>query len=411
VRYYIWIISADNEKYFLSHEMISNNYLVPDLDIQEPKYLAGSDLFVVLRGNKGDILFKKINILKVEEYLENGSGIPHGFLLTINILKSFAIVNNYSNGLNDFLTSSFINYDIGLREITPDEAISISDYILSQIAFRIKRLENHELLIDTKNLNDEIEPFNFAAQLLKEVIKKYTLASVWSSEEYQNPFLNFSFYFLRNSTNRNYPLIMEYLDNLTSQMFKNTEEGMHQRFAPIVDIDFRPIDVLKIYSRKFHAIDKAFNISSIMLKTEDAEKRHQDILRDIVNFLVENKLEPVQTNSIDFALITNNITIFEIKTTNHDNVLAQIAKGVFQLVLYSQAIIDAGLKKPRKILILESTTTNEYFEYIKKVFVSLEIELVLYDRNKSWPDKLGHNLSLFGISEGEFEKTCENRKA
>jgi hypothetical protein len=176
---------------------------------------------------------------------------------------------------------------------------------------------------------------------------------------------------------------------LLASQYKEKNDKLEKVKLPIVDIEFEPIIVEKISSRKFHAIDYNYDVDSIMVKTEDAEKRHQEILKDICKYLINCKIQPMQSSSIDLAVRKNfEYHIFEIKTTNKKNIISQVAKGIFQLALYSEALINAGKKCSKRTLVFETERDPLIETFIKNAAKSLNIDVMYYFSNNNWPNKL-----------------------
>jgi len=155
---------------------------------------------------------------------------------------------------------------------------------------------------------------------------------------------------------------------------------------PVVDVNLTPVDPDKIYARRFIARSRElFDITDTMDRTEHAEKRHQDMLRDIATRLKKLDFEPLQSSSIDLFVETKRgCSMFELKTTTPKNILGQAAKGVFQLGCYKAALTDEGYEDNKLSLIIETTLSLEIDSYVSRILESFGVTPLFYDAKKPW---------------------------
>jgi hypothetical protein len=151
-----------------------------------------------------------------------------------------------------------------------------------------------------------------------------------------------------------------------------------------IDTRLVTIDPGSIYARTFVA-----SLGMLaMEKTEAAEKRHQAMLRDIVEHLILAGYAPMQSGSIDLCVENESgIVIFELKTTTADNIAEQAAKAIFQLGNYRRALEITGSSNVRMVLVLERSVDSEIYDTIAEVFLRFGGETFIYDVNYPWPQR------------------------
>ena len=391
---FYWIIDANAEKLVSSKRGVSPSYILPTLGTCDPRNIAGAILFVVLRGSKGDVLLKKLYISKVEEFFDDETESCMGFLLSADLLRSIRTVSNYTEGIENFNIALSESFSLGISECDVKSANQLIDRILSHTAIRFKEPTEQDLAAIASNIQPELRTESIAIQILKQLSKNYPLSSIWGSRSYVNPYSNFAINYLKKFQRQDEKDVIDIIKNYSGHFFGMEGENILSKSSPVVDIDFEPIDVSRISSRKFVAIDKTIDLNISMQKTEDAEKRHQDILKDLCVYFMDNGLTPEQSNSIDLALRTKEqFAIFEIKTSTPDNITTQAAKGVFQLASYAVAIAKTGLNPPRKILILESSGNSDLDKFVCSTVAVLGVEPVIYTECP-WPDRLEPKFEL-----------------
>jgi hypothetical protein len=394
MKYFIWQLKVADEKYFASTGGISNHYIVPYLSGISPRHFIGAFIFFLVNGSRGNVLFKVINVLNVEEFNDDNASAPRGFLLTVNILKSFRVVQSYKDGLPDYFVSLTINRQSQIYEITFEEANKFIEIIKKNIPIMLKA-PNVVYPISLARINVSASPKIVSSFILSELARSFSLDVLSGSQKYKNPFLNIAANFANTLNTDNRSEIIKELECISSHFFDIT--AVKREILPKFDVELVPIDISHIYSRKFHSIKENTDYDDIFVKTENAEKRHQEILRDICKYMIGRGHIPLRSNSIDLALkIDNKFAIYEIKTTTSENVIHQCAKGVFQLALYSQAMLKVGYTNINKIIILEDFDNIELKTTIINATVSLNMKVSFYDQSKHWPDRVRPEIDITG---------------
>ena len=159
--------------------------------------------------------------------------------------------------------------------------------------------------------------------------------------------------------------------------------------VPSVDTEFYEIEPGKIYAREFVSVDsKLRNIEEALNKTEHAEKIHQAMLKDISEYLIANGVTPYESSSIDLLFRTRGVlNIFEIKSSNGDNIMSQASKGAFQLACYLNEI-NKDYDNLSARLVLHVIQSPELQKYVVEALLMLGIEVLFYDPSRPWPSRI-----------------------
>lgn len=179
----------------------------------------------------------------------------------------------------------------------------------------------------------------------------------------------------------------------------NTKEGKQLRspkeilrvlssLPPVVDTFFEEIDPEKISPRTFVA--KTADSSLEWLdKTNDAEQAHESILKDLVLHLKGKGFKVYKTRSFDlFAEKDGTRLLWEIKSANGYNSVAQGEKGIVQLLRYSTALSDEKAVGIRFMLLIQDSGFTAIHEYLTRMASRAGSEVWLYDSEKEWPDRV-----------------------
>ncbi len=156
---------------------------------------------------------------------------------------------------------------------------------------------------------------------------------------------------------------------------------------PVVDTFLEEVDPDKISPRKFVAGAPAYS-SEWLDKTNDAEQAHEQILKDTVLYLKGKGFKVYKTRSFDLFAEKNGIRFLcEIKSANGFNSVAQGEKGIVQLLRYSTALTDGGI---RYLLVLQDSRQDAVHEYLSKMADRAGSELWLYNGEKEWPARISN---------------------
>lgn len=126
-----------------------------------------------------------------------------------------------------------------------------------------------------------------------------------------------------------------------------------------------------------------------LLKTNLAEHRHQEILRQLISQIGSKGIVPLGSSSIDLAIEFNDaIAIFEIKSTTIENYKDQAFKGCNQLNEYAFNLSKKSNKYIVKFLILEIPSEAEVdAEYVSEICKLMNVIVIDFNFEKEWPDR------------------------
>ncbi len=164
---------------------------------------------------------------------------------------------------------------------------------------------------------------------------------------------------------------------------------------PLVDTSLTCIRPEEVVSRRFlkTVID---NKNKTLTKTQMAETRHQDILREISKYLISIRLHPLQSRSVDLAVRSRSgLVLGEIKSSTSDNFINQIDQGIIQLIKYELAFEEEGYSIASKAIVIESPTENAILNYARKISQKCDTKVLSYDGKAEWPERIPGLLKIF----------------
>jgi hypothetical protein len=403
---FLWIIDAllyDNLK---SNGGVASSYILPFSNIQlaQAENLTGSYVWIILRNKVKDFLFARLFINRVEKF--NDGLNKDDYLLTINNIYSLRIISdNYS--FERWQIEQTTTYPYGISEINSEFDLKLLLLLIKSISFKFKQPLN--LILHNFYMPPLVGSLQHQAKLaIKSVIINLSLNEIWTCRlpKMLNPFANFAYYkikieYTKQKADELLPLLQIHdpisaIQNLLESR-DSTEPDFRKLGAssiPDIDIELVPIIPHQVFARQLIGkTSQETDYAKIMEKTELAEKRHQDILRDFSTFLISKRLFPKQSLSIDLALDDNDsISVFEIKTANESNIFQQTSKGLFQLLCYREKLIRCNFSIKHTVLILTKLSDSTSETFISNLLAPLGITTLIYNDKFAWPDR------LFGLS-------------
>lgn len=126
-----------------------------------------------------------------------------------------------------------------------------------------------------------------------------------------------------------------------------------------------------------------------LMKTNLAEKRHQEMLRQLNDYFKTLGYLALGSSSIDLAIeCDNHIFLFEIKSSTIDNYKDQALKACGQLAEYSYNLSLGTVKNIYKIIIIEIPQNGLVdFEYVSAICKSINITLIGFSFLIDWPQR------------------------
>jgi hypothetical protein len=393
---FVWITAADKNSAF-GISGISGSYIIPKGDMTvNPQSLAGNRLWVILRGTDDRIL-QSLTVKKIERIIE---GYYEGdYLLSVDLLSSFRLVSKYAEASN-YIATNTDQLAAGLSEINEKLSRSFSQLVKKRIEIKLAEPKVRSG-IDNKILPRSGELL--AKSALRLIISRYNLNEIWAAGTGKKlgTFANFANSIIKKHVSEKAAAeltdILSSYDPITAlnNEVEDDDSGKEKSpNTPQVDTDFTEVEPEKIYAREFlSAGDKFKDLEAALNKTEHAEKIHQEMLKDIAEFLISNGVTPFESGSIDLMFQANNkLKVCEIKSTTLENLLAQSSKGAFQLTCYIDELIksyDDTLPQ----LILRRIGNNELESFAQRILSKMNIPVLFYDPSKSWPNRVPQLLS------------------
>ncbi len=168
-----------------------------------------------------------------------------------------------------------------------------------------------------------------------------------------------------------------------------SRQGGQVRERLDVDLAFVDLNPECVVARKFVA-SSAPDLAQSLLKTEAAEETHQAVVRYIAAGLGMLKICAKQTRSIDlFAATRGGNILFEVKSANAGNAMAQFSAGAVQLHAYALAYEDVFGCSAVKVLVMQSLADdNTLSDLLTRLAKSLRIHLLFCDTAQPWPSGL-----------------------
>jgi len=394
---FIWMLDAKMMPYLKGTGGVSATYVLPKAQApQTPSDLAGSRVWMVLRGAGGDVLFASLYIDVVEQF-EDGLNVGD-FFLTVNPSKSYRCVKSYVSATSDFRTSETSDFSKGTWEA--------ENSLFEKLTMQVRRSISVKLQKPPRALLDKISdpPLKGSdtvrlEKMIAAITSRFSIEEVWSNggKPRLPPFANFAYHRLLSMRNESAMQAMgdllgkadpTVLDPLQSNSIRTIAKERLSK--PVVNVNLSPIDPESIYARKFIARARQdIDLASGVEKTEYAEKKHQNMLRDLAIRLKDIGFTPMQSSSIDLFVETEKgCKTFELKTATPKNILVQSAKGAFQLGCYKAALAYQGYNNNKLALVIEKTHIDELDSYVSEILSSFEIATFHYDLRKSWPNRI-----------------------
>jgi len=368
--------------------------------LKSPETLAGARLWVVLQSAQESTLFGKLHVDMVERFED---GINSGdFFLTVDISKSFVCSREIEVTADSLKTSFTGGSRAGLE--TADEETDARMIAIVERNVKVKLQEfPKEILKKIEDVFLKGDVSSKAHALIAATTATFCLDELWSSGSKPKlpPFAHFAYKWLTEycpqEASEDIRKVLSDLDPsiVTPIVWEplNVKKRCESKSEPVIDINLSPIEPDKIFARRFVAKDPAgLDFFEVIEKTEHAEKKHQDMLREIASRLRSVGLNPMQSSSIDlFLQIREENLVFELKTATLNNLTSQCAKGLFQLGCYADALSSNGYENVHPAFIVETTGQTELDAYAAKIIASFDVAVFFYYPGKPWPEKVTSN--------------------
>lgn len=391
---FVWIVPSERLS-SLGNGGISPNYIIPQGQMNgQERRLRGSRLWIVLRGAE-DRCIAVASIKKVERFREGYYA--NDFLVSCDTTMSFRLSSSFED-VKSYALSDFRDQGLGTHRV-PEGAVDMLKGVVSKTV-QVKLAAPAEAVL--KRVKFDALPKRgkgLAKAALSQITQALPLDQIWASGtgDKLGPFGNFAARllslhgydalqatsFLKASDPVS--LLSETIGIVAASKPKDSAQAIEKS----VDLDFTEIDPETIYAREFVQSEGLLpDLESALSKTEAAEKLHQDMLRDISSYLKEKGISPYESVSIDLMIRLNEQTqIFEIKSSTLANIVAQAAKGAFQMACYVNAMV-AEYEPLSATIILHKVEDENLEKFVHDALNRLSVKHLTYDPNKKWPERV-----------------------
>lgn len=391
----LWVLTSEKGASFGDYG-VSGSYILPKSDANfELEFSAGRRLWIVLRGHE-DRLLLAIKIKKVERIVE---GYHYGdYWISPDTTNSVKFNSDYLRAVR-YATTATRAYALGVTELLQETSDLLALLVRGSIQTKLLPPDQSRL----SQIHFDLLPSNdrrLAKSALRAIVTHLTLEQVWvnGSGDRLGAFSNFARALLAKQIGIPLtPGIVDYLKNFdpAEMIFseerhaKVREESSGGYNAPCVDTEFSEIEPKKIYAREYVSSDSTLRgFEGAIKKTEHAERVHQEMLRDISEYLITKGITPYESSSIDLLYMSNQkLCVFEIKSSNAENILSQSSKGAFQLACYLNELSKDYPDLDGR-LVLHVTESPKLQNYIAEVLLRFGIKVLFYDPGRNWPYRI-----------------------
>ena len=395
---YIWVLPRDKAS-SLGTVGVSSAYILPRSHVRvNVSDLVGNIIWVVLRG-EDDRLALVVTAHEVDAILEGYY--KEDFVLKPDLKNSLRIGSIF-NELASFKTEVSTQAGEGFSEISSEGVNQLTLLLKKNSTVRLtppsaKAVSN--IIVENPPKSQEL----LARMVVQTAVSVFNFYDIWCDGRQKKfreaPYASLAKAYLEIQ----FPMInLREIEDvlLSSDPYKSISNRKFEikdspfmvvpsGRAPSVDAIFKLLDPNHVFAREFSSSDiSTLNLLEQIKKTEAAEHRHQEILRDVARYLIGEGIQPFQSESVDLAYKLNGaLQLFEIKTANLENAVSQASKGAFQLACYKNALAD-NYESIVISLLLEDTGSPELNSFILDAMHTLGIRTYFYNAEIPWPKRL-----------------------
>lgn len=392
---HIWVLEQSRGEQF-GGGGVAKRYMIPAAEVRvELAELAGTRLWIVLRG-RGDRLFQAIFVRKVERMID---GYYMGdVLITAEIALSARFAVGFADA-EDFATQLVKAYPLGVSKLAHDAADGFAAVGAAAVQTRLIPPPDRfidRMVLDPVPRNDEL----LAQRAMGAVISSLALSQIWASAPGPSggAFANFAAALIRARTGSTITNeLAARLQAADPMLLRRGEQGRDRHNVEIarrvmrrrVDMELSEIVPENVRAREFVASSAAaWDWAPSLSKTQAAERVHQDMLRDISEYLIRRGVRPYESGSIDLLFERpGGLCLLELKSATNENILAQAARGAFQIACYEQALVGA-FDALESYLVLVEIGEPDVMQFVAEVLGRLGVRVLVYDREKQWPERI-----------------------
>lgn len=395
---YIWVLPRDKAS-SLGTVGVSNAYILPRAHVRvNASELVGNIIWVVLRG-EDDRLALVLTAHEIDTILEGYY--KDDFVLKPDLQNSLRIGAIF-NELSSFKTETSVKASEGFSEISPDDVKQLTILLKKNATVRLTNPSAKaisSIFVENPPKSQKL----LAQMVVQTAVSVFNFYDIWCDGRQKKfreaPFASLAKAYLEiHFPEINLREIEDLLigsdpyksiSNRGIDIQDSPQKLMPSEKAPRVDAIFKSLDPNQVFAREFSKSDNSkFNLLEQIKKTEAAEHRHQEILRDVARYLIGEGIQPFQSESVDLAYKLNGVLqLFEIKTANLENAVSQASKGAFQLACYKNALAE-NYDSIVISLLFEDTGSPALNLFILDTMHTLGITTYFYNADIPWPNRL-----------------------
>lgn len=366
---FLWLIPPEGG-IALSSEL-PRRLIIPHAQASGLQYrIKGETIWIV--DNSEGWLLAKVVVSQTTEFIE---GINKGdFLVHLDYSQSIRVGARKLD-----VRESVQSYARGLNELEEELHFSWLESVLSLVETRFVPPKVDSLKVPFEHQVQGIT-IGLENTTMAFLIQRMSVDEVWRSEKKTSygPYALFAITLLKScglSVDEAQEEFLNQIDPI-SQLERIPGADINTSKGTRVDLFFSEIDSSLVTYRQFADRGSIHDKKSAISMLNDAERRHQHVLKWLSEYIASMDLIPQQSNSVDLLVNKGRATLLcEIKTIRDANLEGQIAKGIFQVIKYELAMAGR-FGEVTTVLIVEGRTTQDELIQANRVAERIGVELI-----------------------------------
>ena len=379
----VWVFP---QRMMKNGKFFSSQWLISQKNIHVPlAKITGASVWLVQSRQDGSFLFGYLRIINIAKNLNQ----IHKDSLTLFTDRRVSFQILPKNRTVSRWSVENINNKAGIRFATKAELRSFVELIGKNKEISLKK--HMGMPANFLQSIKEESVFNFSRMAYSKVLETNSLGDLKYPRDGKSPFGEILSQTVSNELpdsslynnditrlDRNVIEILEGVD-----ISKRTNRTLHDRLRE-VDTDLTKITPDEVGCRLF--LSSSFDLpksQKTLKKLQSAEKRHQNIIREVATAFLSLNLIPLQSSSIDLSVkIPKGLFLFEVKSTTSKNFETQVKKSFIQILEYKMAFQSNGYKDVFSVVIIEDIVGNYPMKNYLADFASyLDVNLIWFRKN------------------------------
>lgn len=388
---YLWLIPPEGAL-ALTHEL-PRSLIVPHVQASNLGYRINGETIWIVDNNEGYLLAKVVasQTSKFIQGINKGDSLIH-----IDFSQSVRI-----GARKIFVKESLHAFNIGITELNENQHISWSRLVLNLVETKFLAPKVESLKIPFEQHIRDVR-IGLEDSTMAFLIQRLSVDQVWrkESEIHHGPYASFAKALLQACGISNLEYQEHYLNQIDPicSLEIIPDANLNAKIPTKVDLFFTEIDPTKVTYRQFTDTGSIRDKKMAISMLNDAERRHQQVLKLISEFIVSIELIPQQSNSVDLLVNKGKVTLLcEIKTIHETNFESQIAKGIYQVIKYELAM-NGRFGEVSSVLIIEGNANRVELIRAERVAERLGVEVV-------WVG----DINADGLNTQQFHSLIRNR--